>query len=74
MKDVVIFDLDGTLANGKHRNWAVPIAALSHKTWAWDKHNLLCGADEPIQDTITMCNMMYRTRTVIILTGRCNVS
>jgi hypothetical protein len=74
MKDVVIFDLDGTLANGKHRNHAVPSAKDSCYTWAWNRHNMLCSKDSPIEDTITMCNLLYVRYKVVILTGRCDIS
>jgi hypothetical protein len=75
IKDTIVVDLDGTLANGKHRNWAVPDEKDAHMTWAWDKHNLLCLQDAPIQDTIDVVNVLYRTGyNVVILTGRCNIS
>jgi len=74
VKDIVIFDLDGTLANGKHRNWAVPKEEDAHMTYAWNQHNLLCLEDAPIQDTIDMCNILFETHTVVILTGRCDIS
>ena len=74
IKDTIIFDLDGTLANGKHRNWAVPAAEDAHMTWAWNKHNLLCLEDAPIQNTVDMCNILFETHNIIILTGRCEIS
>jgi uncharacterized HAD superfamily protein len=73
-KGVVIFDLDGTLANGKHRNHAIPDAEDASKTWAWDRHNMLAVKDVPIKDTINMCNLLHKTHRIIILTGRCVVA
>ena len=73
-KNIVVFDLDGTLANGKHRNHAVPPPEFAHLTYAWDKHNLLSGGDAPIQDTIDICNILHLWYQVVILTGRCEVS
>ena len=75
IRDTVIVDLDGTLANGKARNWAVPNEKDAHFTWAWDKHNLLCLQDLPIQDTIDVVNALHDAGyRIIILTGRCNIS
>jgi hypothetical protein len=74
VKGVVIFDLDGTLANGKHRNHAVPAPEDADKTWAWDRHNLLATKDVPITDTINICNILHKTHRIIILTGRCAVA
>jgi uncharacterized HAD superfamily protein len=73
-KGIVIFDLDGTLANGKHRNHAIPKAEDAHLTYSWDRHNMLSVDDLPIKDTINVCNMMYKTHRIIILTGRCVVA
>ncbi len=73
-KGNVVFDLDGTLANGKHRNHAVPKAEDAAKTWAWDEHNMLAVDDAPIQDTIDICNILHKTHRIIILTGRCEIA
>ena len=74
-KHIVVFDLDGTLANGRHRNHLVPKPEDAHSTYAWDKHNLEADKDEPIQDTIDVCNALYEAGyEIVILTGRCDVS
>lgn len=71
-KNIVVFDLDGTLANGKHRNHLVPKPSAAHRTYAWDEHNDAAGDDLPIQDTIDLCNTLSESYEIVILTGRCN--
>lgn len=67
---VVIMDLDGTLACGKHRLHKLPRKDL-HLTESWREFNLLAGGDAPIKQTITVNNALYRAGLmVIILTGR----
>lgn len=73
-KRIVIFDLDGTLANGKHRNHLVPKAEYAHSTYAWDEHNNASVDDLPIQDTIEICNTFLVRYEVVILTGRCDAA
>lgn len=69
MKDIVIFDLDGTLADGTHRLHLLPKDNYS-KTWAWKPFNMACKDDEPIRDNIELCNALNRRYAVVILTGR----
>lgn len=73
-KNIIVFDLDGTLANGKHRNHLVPKPDAAHETYAWDEHNLASVYDTPIQDTIDLCNVLEQTHRIVILTGRCEVA
>jgi len=73
-KDIVVFDLDGTLANGKHRNHLVPKPEDAHSTYAWDEHNLESINDTPIQDTIDVCNMIPAGLDIVVLTGRCEMA
>ena len=74
MKDIVIFDLDGTLACGKHRLHLLPKEDL-HLTKSWEEFNLACCDDDPIRDNIqlmqTLRNAGYIT---IILTGRSDIA
>lgn len=72
--DTVIFDLDGTLACGKHRLHLLPRPEDSHRTESWDDFNLACANDAPITDNIVLCRDLYHAYEVIILTGRCDVS
>lgn len=69
MKDVVIFDLDGTLADGTHRLHLLPKDNYG-ETWAWKPFNMACKDDAPIKDNIELCNALNRRYAVIILTGR----
>lgn len=69
MKDIVIFDLDGTLADGTHRLHLLPKDNYD-QTWAWKPFNMACKDDAPIKDNIELCNALNWPYTVIILTGR----
>ena len=71
---IIVFDLDGTLANGKHRNHLVPDGKDAHSTYAWDEHNDASVGDLPIQDTIDLCNSLYQNYRIVILTGRCEAA
>lgn len=67
-----IFDLDGTLACGKHRLHLLPKENL-HLTESWIEFNKACVGDAPIKDTIRVMNALYDSgyeTEVIILTGR----
>lgn len=74
MKDIVIVDLDGTLACGQHRLHLLPSAENRHLTECWDEFNLACAGDAPIKDTIQIVNSLYPDNKIIILTGRCDVA
>ena len=68
MKNVVIFDLDGTLADPTPRLHLMPTKDL-HLTDSWTEFNKARRGDLPIRDTIAVCNAMWRADcTVIILT------
>lgn len=69
MKKVVIFDLDGTLADGRHRLHALP-KVDPNLPRSWDEFNKLAIYDKPIQDNISLCNSLYMNWDVVILTGR----
>lgn len=74
MKDTVIFDLDGTLADLTPRLPFMPTEDL-HLTDSWTKFNRMCVNDYPIPDTIKICNAMYDVGyDVIILTGRSDIA
>lgn len=75
MKHTVIFDLDGTLACGKHRLHLLPQEADANRTEAWDEFNLAAGGDSPIKDNIKVLNALYEAGyRIIILTGRCDIA
>ncbi len=50
MKDIVIFDLDGTLADGTHRLHFCRKDNYN-ETWAWKPFNMACKDDAPIKIT-----------------------
>lgn len=67
---VAIFDLDGTLSDGKHRLHLLPTKDL-HLTESWYEFNLAAKDDAPIRDTLNVMEAMYGAGyCVIILTGR----
>lgn len=75
MKDTYIFDLDGTLACGKHRLHLLPSKDAAHRTEAWDSFNLAAGGDSPILDNIRLMNELFQFgKRIIILSGRCDVA
>ncbi|MGL6011827.1 MAG: hypothetical protein ACRC0J_10040 [Shewanella oncorhynchi] len=75
MKCIVIWDLDGTLADGQGRLHLLPKKEDAHVNQAWDKFNLAAFDDLPILDNIQLMNMMYAMgMEVIILTGRSAVA
>lgn len=75
MKDTYIFDLDGTLADGRHRLHLLPNKAIAHKTTAWDRFNLAAGEDMPILDNIKLMNELYQFgKRIVILTGRSDIA
>lgn len=69
LKQYVIMDLDGTLACGKHRLHLLPTENY-HITASWIPFNKACPDDAPIWDNIEVCNSLYKSYIVIILTGR----
>jgi len=71
----VVFDLDGTLSDGKHRLHLLPKKEDAGRTEAWDEFNMAAGADAPIIDNIRLLHLMQMTgHKVVILTGRCSVA
>jgi len=69
----VIFDLDGTLADGTHRLHLLPTVDL-HLTDSWNEFNRASKDDSPIHSTIEVCNIMvWAGLRVIILTGRSDI-
>jgi hypothetical protein len=73
-RDIVVVDLDGTLSNGKARNWAVPNVEHAGEAGAWDEHNMLAGEDTPISNTIELIQVLSESYRIYILTGRCLIS
>lgn len=70
----VIFDLDGTLANGNHRMHLLPCKEETHINRAWDDFNLACDKDEPIIQNIELLNALKQQFEVLIVTGRSEIA
>lgn len=82
MKEIVIFDLDGTIADIEHRRHLVEKPGLFHElsdeefaAWKpdWDGFFLLCVNDEPKPEVIEICNLLSLKYDIIILSGRSEV-
>lgn len=74
MKDIIIWDLDGTLACGKHRLHLLPTENL-HSTESWVEFNLASWADNPIHDNIQLMQEMHKAGYItVILTGRSDIA
>lgn len=73
MKDIIVFDLDGTLRDGTHRAHLVPKENLD-RTESWDAFNRACGKDAPIMDNIVTMLALCRVFNVVILTSCCDVA
>jgi phosphoglycolate phosphatase-like HAD superfamily hydrolase len=69
----VIFDLDGTLADGRHRLHLLPTKDYD-KTASWTRFNMAAVDDIPFQDNIDLCNVLGLHYKVVILTGRSDVA
>jgi hypothetical protein len=74
MKKAVIFDLDGTLACGKHRLHLLPRHEDAHIDTAWERFSLAAGDDSPIIDNIAIMNVLEQNYHTVILTGRGMIS
>ncbi|QBP32931.1 polynucleotide kinase [Shigella phage Buco] len=72
-KPIIVFDLDGTLADGRHRLHLLPKKDY-HLTESWTEFNLAAVDDLPIRDNIVLCNALYQHYYIIILTGRSDVA
>lgn len=73
MKSTIVFDLDGTLADGRHRLHLLPTKDYG-LTESWTEFNLAAIDDTPIQDNINLCNSLHQNYYIIILTGRSNIA
>lgn len=74
MKNIVIWDLDGTLADGRHRLHLLPTKDYD-KTESWTEFNLAAVDDMPFLDNIQLCNAMsHGSYYTIILTGRSDIA
>ena len=75
MRDTYVFDLDGTLADGRGRLHLLPQAAERNHTHSWDAFNLAADKDFPILSNIQLMNELYQYgKRIVILTGRSDVA
>lgn len=73
-KRVIVWDLDGTLACGKHRLHLLPTKDYDVPS-SWDSFNLACVDDAPIQDNIDLLRSQFACGFhIVILTGRSDVA
>lgn len=69
-KHVVIFDLDKTLCDTRHRDHLMPPKGTTNSS-AYDATTELCWKDSPIWDTIVVLMMLATMNHIIVLkTGR----
>lgn len=70
----VIWDLDGTLADGRHRLHLLPTKDYD-KTESWTEFNLAAVDDLPFRDNIELCNSLWEAGYhIVILTGRSDIA
>lgn len=72
LRNVFVFDLDGTLADHSHRFHLMPTENLDLSS-SWLEFVNECDKDKPIQNTISVLNALYNTYGhfyVVILTAR----
>lgn len=70
-KNVIVFDLDGTLADHSHRFHLMPTENLNlHSSWL--EFVSECNKDKPIKNTISVLNALHNDGKfyVVILTAR----
>jgi hypothetical protein len=65
MKDLYIFDIDGTLANLEHR-----LHFIKQKSPDWDSFHNNVIFDQPIKPVITTCQMLSKFCDIWYFTGR----
>ena len=61
----IIFDLDGTIADSRHRAHLLRGAIKD-----WDEYHMQCSGDAPITHIIAIANAMALYHDVMIMTGR----
>jgi len=67
VKNIYIFDLDGTLADGEHR-----LPYIQGETKRWDEYFAACENDKPIQSVIDIFKALRKNHACWIWTGRSN--
>lgn len=72
--DIVVFDLDDTLADSSHRGHLIPHPDLMGYAPNWDRFSLACDKDTPITMNIALLVALSRHYRIFILTSRGDVA
>ncbi len=73
-RDIVVFDLDDTLADGSHRSHLIPVESLRGTASNWDRFSLACENDQPITPNIHLLVALSHHYRIFILTSRGDVA
>lgn len=76
MKDVILWDLDNSLACHAHRDGLVPPLAQQTNPQAWAAFNMACEQDQPFEDMIRLVHMLQGQRSVVhyLVTSRSEIA
>ena len=72
--DIVVFDLDNTLADHRHREYLIPRPDMMGYASNWDRFSLACEKDTPIMANIALLVALSRHYRIFILTSRGEVA
>nr|UWD77036.1 MAG: acid phosphatase [Bacteriophage sp.] len=70
-KTVIVWDLDGTLRDGRHRLHLLPTGDYSNPD-SWLPFNMACGGDSPIWDNIELLRSQAMAGYHIVLLTFCD--
>lgn len=73
MKNIIVYDIDGTISDGAHRQHLLPREEDMNCDKAWLKFNKACIDDDPIEDICDLYRELYCSQSdyeMILLTGR----
>jgi predicted kinase len=65
VKPIAIFDIDGTLADGSHREHLV-----TGEKKNWKAYFNLCGDDKPVEIVVGMLHALRETHMIVVVSGR----
>lgn len=68
-KDIIICDLDGTLANDDHRSHLIKLDN-PNRSDNWDKYFELCSGDTPVYEVCNLVRRLNNFYDVHIFSGR----
>lgn len=71
--EAVVFDLDSTLADTRHRQYM--LADIREGKATWEDYSLQCGMDGVIAGAVKLCQLLHMACfEIIIMTGRNDVA